>query len=277
MTAARLVWARKARVQLAQVPIGLQFYSASEDLQRNVSGMLRQVRAIGYGQVETAGFEGLTAKAFRAQLDQARLVCLSTHLPVGIHELGSLFEDAHSVGAQFVVSSALFPPKSGSETLGDYRAMADRLNDLGRKAKEASLQYAYHNPNFEFRRLEGDRIGHDVLLKDTDPKLVTFELDCGWIIAAGYNPIDYFRQCPGRYRMLHVKDFAATKHPRTSLAMNERPQETEPGPGHIEFKPILIGAARAGIHDYYVEQEPPLIDMPALKAAKVDYQYLGAL
>jgi sugar phosphate isomerase/epimerase len=273
----RLAWAQTAQVLPAGLPIGLQLYSVSDDLQRDVPGTLRQLRAIGYKRVETAGFAGLTAKAFRAQLDQARLVCPSTHLPVGNHELGPLFEDAHTVGAKYVVSSALFSSKSGSQTLDDYLGMADRLSDLGRKAKDAGLQYAYHNHNFEFRKLDGDRIGYDVLLKHTDPELVAFELDCGWMVAARYDPINYFHRHPGRYRMLHVKDFVATNGPSTSLAKDERPQGTELGRGHIDYKPILLAAAEAGIHDYYVEQEPPFIDMPALAAVKVDYQYLRAL
>jgi sugar phosphate isomerase/epimerase len=273
----RLASAQTAKVLPAKLPIGLQLYSVGDDLQKGVPGTLRQLRAIGYKRVETAGFAGLTAKAFRAQLDQARLVCPSTHLPVGSHELGPLFEDAHTVGAKYVVSSALFSSKSGSQTLDDYLGMADRLNNLGRKAKDAGLQYAYHNHNFEFRKLDGDRIGYDVLLKHTDPELLAFELDCGWMVAAGYDPINYFHQYPGRYRMLHVKDFVATNGPSTSLAKDERPQGTELGRGHIDYKPILLAAAEAGIHDYYVEQEPPFIDMSALAAVKVDYQYLRAL
>jgi sugar phosphate isomerase/epimerase len=273
----RLAWAQTAQVLPAGLPIGLQLYSVGDDLQRDVPGTLRQVSAIGYKRVETAGFAGLTAKAFRAQLDQARLVCPSMHLPVGNHELGPLFEDAHTVGAKYVVSSALFSSESGSQTLDDYLGMADRLNDLGRKAKDAGLQYAYHNHNFEFRKLDGDRVGYDVLLKRTDPELVAFELDCGWMVAAGYSPIDYFRQYPGRYRMLHVKDFVETKVPSTSLAKDERPQGKELGRGHIDYKPILLAAAVAGIHNCYVEQEPPFIDMPALAAVKLDYQYLRAL
>jgi sugar phosphate isomerase/epimerase len=257
--------------------VGLQLYSVSDDLQRDVLGTLRQPRAIGYKRVETAGVAGLTAKAFRAQLDQARLVCPSTHLQMGSNDLGQLFEDAHTIGAHYVVSSGLFSSKGGSQTLDDYLGMADRLNDLGRKAKDAGLQYAYHNHNFEFRKLDGDWIGYDVLLKHTDPELVAFELDCGWMVAAGYSPIEYLRQYPGRYRMLHVKDFVATNGPSTSLAKDERPQGTKLGRGHIDYKPILLTAAEAGIHDYYVEQEPPFLDMSALAAAKVDYQYLRAL
>ena len=273
----RLAWAGTARVLPARLPIGLQLYSVGEDLQKDVAGTLRQVRAMGYERVETAGFGGLTAREFRTQLDRTQLVCPSTHLQMGKRALELLFEDAHMVGAHYVVSSGMFSSKSGEQTVDDYRVMADGLNEMGRKAKDAGLQYAYHNHNFELRKLDGDRIGYDVLLKQTDPGLVDFELDCGWMVAAGYSPVEYFRQYPGRYRMLHVKDFVATKSASTSLAKDERPQGTELGRGHIDYKPILMAAARAGIHDYYVEQEPPFLEMPALAAVKVDYQYLRAL
>lgn len=272
-----LAWARTSPVLPADFPIGLQLYSVGNDLRKDVPGTLRQVRAIGYQRVETAGFGGLTAKAFRVQLDQAQLVCPSTHLQMQSGDLASLFDDAHTVGAHYVVSSGSFASKSQGQTLDGYLAMAEHLNDMGRKAKAAGLQYAYHNHNFEFRKLDGDKIGYDVLLKQTDPKLVDFELDCGWMVAAGYNPVEYFRNYPGRYRMLHIKDFVATSTPSTSLARDERPQGTELGRGHIDYKPILLAAQKAGIHDYYVEQEPPFPDMPALAAVKVDYQYLRAL
>ena len=191
-SAVALLGSQAAWALPVQVPIGLQLYSVGEDLQKDVPGTLRQLKIIGYKQVETAGLAGLTAKAFRAQLDIAGLVCPSSHLQINGKEMGPLFDDAHALGAKYVVSSALLPPKTGNPTLEDYRAMADKLNDLGRQASQAGLQYAYHNHNFEFRKLDGDKIGYDVLLKQTDPKLVAFELDCGWMVAAGYSPVDYF-------------------------------------------------------------------------------------
>ena len=135
------------------------------------------------------------------------------------------------------------------------------------------MQYAYHNHNFEFRALGDHKIGYDVLLNETDPSLVDFELDCGWMIAAGYNPIQYFRKYPRRYTMLHIKDFVAGKI-STSLAAGLRPQGTELGRGHIDYGPILDAAAGTAVKYYYVEQEPPFLDMTALEAARVDYDYL---
>lgn len=270
-------WAKQTHVLPAKTPLGLQLYSVGAELKKDVPGTLRQIRTIGYQRVETAGFAGLTAAAFRAQLDSADLTCPSTHLQFGNAELPALFADAHTVGAHHVVSSGIFSSGHNGQTIDDYRAMADHLNDLGRKAKDAGLQYAYHNHNFEFRKLDGQGVGYDVLLHQTDPELVAFELDCGWMVAAGYNPVTYFKEYPGRYRMLHIKDFRTTPEPSTSLAQNERPQGTELGHGHIDYTPILLAAQKAGIHDFYVEQEPPFLDMSAIAAVTVDYQYLRAL
>jgi len=263
----------------ASVPIGLQLYSVGAELQKDVTGTLKRLRAIGYARVESSGFAGLGAKEFRVRLDEAELTCPSAHMPLGDGELGKLFDDAHAVGAHYVVCSALLPkmPEGQDSTIADYAMMADRLNAIGRQAKRAGLQFAYHNHNFEFKKLQGGEVGYDVLLAKTDPETVAFELDCGWAVSAGVSPADYFARNPGRFRMLHVKDFAATPQPIFSLAKDQRPRGTELGRGHIDYKPILAAAAKAGIKDYYIEQEPPFVAMTAMEAVVVDYRYLRAI
>lgn len=259
-------------------PIGIQLYTVGADLQKNVPRTLEQIRAIGYTEVETAGFAGLTGKQFSEQLKKAGLNCHSAHLQLELSNLSQDFDDAHAIGAHFVVCSGQFPGSSGPKaTLDDYKKMAERLNTIAQKAKQNNLQYAYHNHNFEFRVLENHKIGYDVLLEETDPALVDFELDCGWMVAAEYSPVQYFQKYPHRYKMLHIKDFVAGSKVSTSLEKGLRPQGTELGRGHIDYKPILTAAAGIGINHYFVEQEPPFLDMPALAAAKVDYNYLSRI
>jgi hypothetical protein len=85
-----------------------------------------------------------------------------------------------TVGAQFVVSSWLFPSGAGSQpTLDDYKKMAARINEIEQAAQHGSLQYVYHNHNFELKALRGHKIGYDVSLAETDPAVIDFELDCG--------------------------------------------------------------------------------------------------
>ncbi len=267
---------RPAWAALPSIPIGIQLYTVGKELQADVPGTLHQIAAIGYTEVETAGFAGLTAAKFREGLQHAGLRCHSAHMQWNLANPGPVFDDANALGVRYVVSSALFPHGSGEPTVDAYKEFAARLNDLGAKARKAGLHYAYHNHNFEFRDL-GGVIGYDILLNETDPALVDFELDCGWAIAAGYQPIDYFKKHAGRFRMVHIKDFVAGSKLSTSLAPGLRPQGTELGRGSIDYKPILQAAALEGVEFYYVEQEPPFLDMPALQASTVDYQYLRQL
>jgi sugar phosphate isomerase/epimerase len=258
-------------------PIGLQLYTVADALAKDVPATLKQLSAIGYKSVETAGFAGLTGKQFRDALDQAGLVCHSAHLQMNSPDLSPVFDDAQTVGAHFVVCSGIFPPTASSPpSLDDYKRLAALLNDIAQKAKQANLQYAYHNHNFEFKALDDGKVGYDVLLEETDPSLVDFELDCGWMIAAGFNPIQYFQNFPHRYRMLHIKDFTAASKISTSLSV-DRPTGTELGRGHIDYKPIFDAAAKTDVQYYYVEQEPPFPDMTSLDAVKIDYDYLHNL
>jgi sugar phosphate isomerase/epimerase len=267
---------------------GIQLYTVAANLESDVPGTLQALHKIGYVYVESAGFATLTAKDFRKQLDDAGLKCPSAHLDFTTADPEPLFADAHAVGAHYAVSSTLAvrppgpAPKDmaavlGRQTLDDYKKTADLANHIGSKAKAAGLQYAYHNHNFEFKDLGNGQIGYDVLLRQTDPELVKFELDCGWITEAGYSAVNYFQKYPNRYRMMHVKDFLPTSHPTTDLAGPNRPTGTELGRGHIDYKPIFAAAGPAGVQYYFSEQEPPIVGMTALQAAKVNYDYMHAI
>ena len=258
---------------------GLQLYSVGEPLKRDVPGTLAKVHAIGYREVETAGFAGLSAKQFRSALDTAGLRCHSCHLEMNTPNLAAIFDDAHAIGAHYAVSAVLLPQGSHTDffklNLDDYKRIAANANRIAKLAKQSGLQYAYHNHNFEFIDLGHGQIGYDVLLQETDPELVNFELDCGWMVYAGRNPIDYFRKYPHRYRMIHVKDFVrgTQKHTMKNMEMDG----TELGRGTVDYKPILAEAKKIGIEYYYVEQEPPFVGMTPFQAVKVDFDYLRSL
>jgi sugar phosphate isomerase/epimerase len=267
--------ARSAFAVAGRQPVGIQLYTVDAELKRDVPGTLKKIREIGYEEVETAGFANLDGTEFRKQLDAAELVCHSAHLQMNSPDLGPVFADANAVGAHFAVCSAMLPP--GNPTVDGYKKMAARLNEIGKEAKQAGLQYAYHNHNMEFQKLEDGRTGYDILLSETDPQLVCFEIDCGWMVAAGHHPPNYFSRFPKRIRMLHIKDFVRGSKVSTSLAKDKRPQGTELGRGFIDYRPILAAAVKIGIASYFVEQEPPFLDMGAIDAAAADYQYLHAL
>jgi sugar phosphate isomerase/epimerase len=268
--------------------LGIQLYTVAAELAADLPGTLKTLRTIGYRVVESAGFQKLSAIDFRKALEAAGLRCASAHLHFTADDPGPLFEDAHAVGAHYAVSSMMIAPPAGVSasgpgkalsdlTLDDFKRTAELANRIGAKAKQAGLQYVYHNHNFEFKDQGNGQTGYDLLLKETDPELVKFELDCGWMVAAGFSPVEYFKKYPNRYRLIHVKDFLLTGKPTTDLMGAGRPKGTELGKGHIDYKPIFAAAGPAGVEYFFSEQEPPIIGMTELEAAKVNYDYMRAL
>ena len=101
-------------------------------------------------------------------------------------------------------------------TLDDWKWNAEQFNKVGDQVKQAGLQLAYHNHNFEWKSY-GSVTGYDEFLSLTDPGLVKLELDCGWATVAGQDPVAYLTKYPERYSLLHIKDFRKGFTPRTTL------------------------------------------------------------
>ena len=127
-----------------------------------------------------------------------------------------------------------------------FLRMAARMNEIGRRAKAEGFRYAYHNHNFEFEKMPDGDTGYALLLRETDPELVKFEMDCGWMVVAGEAPAEYFKRFPGRFRMLHIKDFQTAK-PTIDLVGPDRPKGTELGHGFIDYGPIFAAAKDGGL------------------------------
>jgi sugar phosphate isomerase/epimerase len=261
-----------------------------EDLNKNPADTLEKIAKIGFLEVETAGFANRTASDFGKLVEAAGLRAPSAHLSFGMEETSKLLDDARALGAENVVSSVLLPHRvpmtSGfapvldlmnSMTAEDFKRVAALANEIARQAKAAGLQYSYHNHNFEFRDLGDKQIGYDILLRETDPALVKFEVDCGWMKAGGFDPIQYFKNHPDRFSMIHVKDFKGLSKTYTALNPQDSPASTELGRGSIDYGPILAAARSTGVKHFFVEQEPPFQEMSAIEAAKVNFDVLQPL
>jgi sugar phosphate isomerase/epimerase len=152
-----------------------------------------------------------------------------------------------------------------------YRRMAGLANAIGTQAKRAGVTFTLHNHNMEFRQIDGTT-GFDLLLQETDPALVGLEMDCGWVRVAGADPVRYLKNHPGRFPLLHIKDFQKAAQPRTAPG---GPPGRPLGRGFIDYRPIF--AAARGVKHYFVEQEPPYREFTSLEAARISYQYLQSL
>jgi sugar phosphate isomerase/epimerase len=283
---------RHTRADPLGLPVGIQLWTVNAPLQAAPERTLEALRKIGFRVVETAGFGKATATQFRGLLERADLACPSAHLDFMKGDIGAILADANALGVRYAVSSILrlgtgtAPTANGTPTgmltkllpmtLDDARKTAELANQVGEKARRAGLQYVYHNHFFEFVDQGNGAIAYNVLLKETDPALVQFEIDCGWMTAAGYDPVDFFKRDPARFPLMHVKDFEAPPDKHVPVAPALR-QGVALGRGAIDYKPIFAAAKQAGLKFYFAEQEAPFVGMTELDAAKISFDYLHSL
>ena len=275
------VLTRSARADTLGKRPGIQLYTINDAMKADARGSLKKLREIGYVEVESAGYGSLTAKEFRGLLDEAGLVCPSAHVNFDPDNLNKALDDAHALGAKYAVCSYARSLVLGAEapksilakgiTLDEAQRTAELANRIGEAAEKSSLQFVYHNHNFEFADVGNGQIGYDLILKNTDPKRVKLEIDCGWMVFAGHDPVSYFKKYPGRIPMIHVKDFLPAQKGATEML------GAELGHGNVDYKPIFAAAEKAGLKHYFVEQEGPFSRMSTVEAAKVDFDYLRSI
>ena len=241
---------------LTQTKIGLQLYTLRDDIAKDVKGVIGKVAAAGYKEVETFGlskeqkFFGLSVKEFGQLLKANNLTTPSGHyMPSEMlfengngDDVKKLCDVGNTLGHKYIVIPYLEAGRRKS--IDQYKALAERMNKAGEICKKANLQLAYHNHDFEFLEIDGQR-GYDVFMNETDKGLLKLELDLYWVVRAGLNPVDLFKKQPGRFPMVHIKDMDKV----------DRTQNTEIGNGSINFKKIIANAKLGGIKHYYVEHE----------------------
>jgi sugar phosphate isomerase/epimerase len=252
-------------------PSGLQIYSVRALMEKDFDGTLAKVRAAGYTVVEAAGYYGRTAPVFRKAMDQAGLRCVSTHHPLNMleTELDQWIEYGHTLGLEYIVCSSSGgmhrdPSAKGPQTLDDWHWIAGEFNRIGEKVKAAGMTFGVHNHTPEFATLDGTLV-YDELLRLTDPRLVVFEMDAGWVHASGHNPLDYLSKAPRRFPLMHVKDMVR--------GADGKIQMTVMGKGEMDDRPIMRAAA--GLKYYFVEQEE--FDMEPIEEIRLDAEYMRKL
>ncbi|WP_339863433.1 sugar phosphate isomerase/epimerase [Paremcibacter congregatus] len=224
--------------------VGLQLYTVRDLMAQDVAGTLQQVAALGYQEVEFAGYFGHSAQDIRHMLDQTGLSSPSVHVELEDlqGDLDLLIEQATTIGQKYIVMSWLRPEQR--QTLDQFKSYATLFNKVGERFRAAGLQLAYHNHAFEFEPLDGE-MPYDLLLRDCPADLMQMELDLYWIYQAGQDPFDYFARHPGRFPLCHVKDRAADG------------SITEVGQGAIDFGRIFAAQELAGLKHFYVEHDEP--------------------
>lgn len=242
---------------------GVQLYTLRAEMARDLDRTLQRVAAIGYREVEFAGYFRHPAREIRAAVRKAGLTAPSVHISLDSAEQRweTLARAADTVGHRYVVVP--WVAEERRQTYDDYRRLAESFNTIGRKAQRAGLRFAYHNQSYEFTPIGFDP-PLDILLELTDPALVSIELDVYWMTLAGADPLDYLARYPGRFAMLHLKDSSG---PPTNAML-------EVGAGVIDWARLLSEGARAGVQHVFVEHDEPGDGFASISAS---FDYLSRL
>jgi sugar phosphate isomerase/epimerase len=234
--------------------VGLQLYTVRHEMEKDVEGTIARVAASGYKEVEFAGYFKKTPAEIRAMLDRHGLTSPSAHIAAGADAWREALDAAHVIGHQYLVVPWI--PVEQRTGIDGYKKIAADFNQKAEQARGAGLQFAYHNHDFEFAPVDG-KLPYDVLLAETDPKLVQMEMDLYWIIKGGQDPLAYFARWPGRFPMVHVKDSMGP--PDNKMA--------DVGAGTINWKRIFAQQSQAGIKHFFVEHDQPADAFASIKAS----------
>ena len=232
-------------------------------MERNVEFTLRDVAAVGYKEVEFAGLFDTDLKKIEKWLTRYQLTSPGTHIDFARlkSNLQGVVTEARALGQTYIVCPWI-DAGLRRDTDGWQRVAAD-FNRIGESLQRVGLRFAYHNHDYDFKPLPTGEIGYDLLLAETDPKLVLLEMDLFWITKGGGDPLTYFEKWPGRFPLVHVKD------------MSGNGVMTNVGQGHIDWGRIFAKRREAGIEHFFVEHDSPRSPLDDIRTSFLYMKSLG--
>jgi sugar phosphate isomerase/epimerase len=237
--------------------------------------VFQRLREMGYRNVEPFTLSGLSAEDYRALLDEYGLKASARHVDVGTPanpaDIDQILADNRTLGIKYFGSGStpIFPPIYTTEA--EWVAYAQYLDKVGEMARKAGQKLMVHNHDIEFETVFGGRTVYDILMAETDPRNVVFQLDLYWATNGGgiENPLDVIERYGNRIQLFHVKDMAAGPFPgRIEIA----------GEGIIDF-PAIFDAAGGSTKYYVVEHDPRFGDptFDPFEAAEKGFDYLACV
>ncbi|MCD4769592.1 MAG: sugar phosphate isomerase/epimerase [Bacteroidales bacterium] len=242
---------------------GLILYTVRDDMNNNPEGTLDKIAEIGFNWLEAANYANgqfykMKPSEFRQKVESRGMTLISSHNRLSSENVDEVVNAAAEAGLKYLVMPSL--PGSWMESLDGYKEAADFLNMAGEKCKSMGMKVGFHNHSIEFVPIDG-QIPYDLMVENTDPDFVTFELDLAWIIAGGQKPEDYFNKYPGRFELLHIKDLSEDKKDATL------------GEGTIDFVPIFEHVSTAAMKYFFIEQDNCKTHTP-IESIEISRNYL---
>lgn len=254
---------RRPMLERRLTTIGIQLYTVRGEMQKSVDSTLERIAAIGYREVEFAGYFGKAPAVIAERLKATGLRAPSAHISLDDirNRWPQVLDAASTMGHSFLVCAFIDPRE---RTPDGFKRAADDFNTAGAAAARHQIGFAYHNHEFEFQPISSTdrRLVYDVLLETCDPTLVKMELDLYWMNHGKHDPLLYFGRYPGRFPLVHVKD------------MNVDGSIADVGAGTLPFARYFAREGQAGIQHYFVERDDPI---DAFQSAEASYRYLNRL
>ncbi len=222
---------------------GCQLYSVRDYMAKDPIGTMRKLAAMGYRQFESYSGDplwGMSVADAKSFLKEINVDMVSAHS--GLKDITDQnAEKAKAAGIKYLIC----PHIGGQKSADEWLKRAEEFNKAGEICKKHGLKFGYHNHAYSFETKEGV-VGQDILLQNTDPKLVVFELDIYWTEAAKVNAADHLTKYKGRYELCHIKQLKSREG---------KPQQADLAEGILDFNAILKSGKKAGLKYYFVEQE----------------------
>jgi len=260
MLSANELFASKAALK----NFGLQLWSVRDDLAKDPKGVLKQVASFGYKQIESfegakGMFWGMSPAEFKSLMDDLGMKIISSHCNIN-QDFEKKAADAASIGMKYLIC----PYKGPQKSIDAFKKFADEFNAKGEICKKNGIRFAYHNHGYSFKAIDGE-IPEDVMIANTNPDTVDFEMDMYWVVVGGADIEKYLAKYKNRFRLGHVKDRIKNS--------TEDDASCILGTGSIDYASILPVAKKYGMEYFIVEQERWDNSTPLL-SAEADAKYL---
>ncbi|MEO7044093.1 MAG: sugar phosphate isomerase/epimerase [Ferruginibacter sp.] len=244
--------------------IGLQLYTVRKEMIEDNVGTLKKIASLGYKEIESAAsqkgsYYGFKPAEMKKVCSDLGMVLRSGHVSYN-NNWQKTVDNAAESGQEYLIVSVM--PTRG-QTVDNYKSVAEVFNKAADVAKKSNITFGYHNHDSEFDKDNG-KVLYDVLLENTDPHLVKMEMDIGWVIVTGNDPISYFTKYPGRFPLWHLKD----------MDLKEK-HSVEFGKGSLDVKKMFENKKKAGMKYFFVEQEE--YTGTAFECLKANMDYLQKL
>jgi len=256
----------KLKAKDKSIELGLISNTLKNEFEQDYKAALKAVAKIGYTYIESSVPKAAKSAAeFKAAIDASGMKSVGTGASMGnyLEDFDAKKKVAETLGCKYLI--CYYPWMSSAENLkmDEVLETADRINQMGKKSKEGGFRFAWHNHAKEFVDID-HRQAFDILMENTDPEYSTIQLDWGWVVEGGRDPIELFEKYPGRFELAHLRD----KH------NNRNGGSACPGQGLIDFEPIIKAARQTGGTQYFIVEHPA---QDGIECARVSYEYLSKI